>query len=687
MKKTTFLKTIFLLTVLLVGSINVWADKITITGADMTGTDGAQAITKSGIGFNGFLKQYNSTKIWFTSGTGYIYNTVSLGSITKITLSYNTGGSSSAIQRFNVGSTAMSSYMTAGGTTVSTSTGGSTYDFIGGVGNGFFNLSVSNKNLQLVSLEIEYTLAASCTPSNLAFANPTVDKLMTDAPFTITATSDNATTAISYSSTNEAVAIVNPTSGEVTIVSAGSTIISATQLAGTHNSTDYCATVATYNLEVASTLPTITITDITELEMQTNVGDTDSETMQVNATKLTNNIILSITGTDAAMFSVTPTPITPTSGTVSNVDITINYVPTEAGSHTATLNIASVGAETVTRSLSGSSTWAPLAKPTLTGATNISNTALTLNWDAVSGATDYLVNVYTKEGGSANATDLFISEYVEGSGYNKVIEIYNGTGTSIDLSKYSLKKQTNGDGIYASELILSGTLLNNNVFVISHNHDDVDALIKAAADLTNNTAINFNGNDAVALFKNGVKIDEVGVSGQLADWGKDLTLIRKSSVLSPKDTYDEADWNIEAQNYFDNIGIHTMEGGSSATPFAGSPFTVSTNSKELTGLSAATNYYYTVTAQNANVSSLTSDEYLVSTLQTSVYSPSGKLQLRIINGQAVFEASANQSFEVYNAVGQKLVSTRTSEGLNKLSINAKGLVIIKIDNEIVKVTL
>jgi predicted extracellular nuclease len=34
----------------------------------------------------------------------------------------------------------------------------------------------------------------------------------------------------------------------------------------------------------------------------------------------------------------------------------------------------------------------------------------------------------------AAATDLFISEYIEGSSFNKAIEIYNGTGSDVDLS-------------------------------------------------------------------------------------------------------------------------------------------------------------------------------------------------------------------------------------------------------------
>jgi hypothetical protein len=36
------------------------------------------------------------------------------------------------------------------------------------------------------------------------------------------------------------------------------------------------------------------------------------------------------------------------------------------------------------------------------------------------------------------ASGVFISEYAEGSSYNKYIEIYNGTGSDVDLSTYEL---------------------------------------------------------------------------------------------------------------------------------------------------------------------------------------------------------------------------------------------------------
>lgn len=42
------------------------------------------------------------------------------------------------------------------------------------------------------------------------------------------------------------------------------------------------------------------------------------------------------------------------------------------------------------------------------------------------------------------AKDLIISEYVEGSSNNKAIEIYNGTGETVNLSDYSVELYLNG---------------------------------------------------------------------------------------------------------------------------------------------------------------------------------------------------------------------------------------------------
>lgn len=164
---------------------------------------------------------------------------------------------------------------------------------------------------------------------------------------------------------------------------------------------------------------------------------------------------------------------------------------------------------------------------------------------------------------SAQATNLIISEYVEGSSYQKAIEIFNGTGAPVDLSTVSLKKQTNGAGTFGSELILSGTLANNDVYVIVNSTSGGTNLAgQPYVDLaTTSQAVNFNGNDAVGLFRNGVMIDVVGIVDQVDVWGADMTLIRNPNIASPSTVFSFNDWTQHPQNYFTDLGLHTFTGG------------------------------------------------------------------------------------------------------------------------------
>ncbi|WP_442787150.1 choice-of-anchor D domain-containing protein [Flavobacterium suncheonense] len=96
--------------------------------------------------------------------------------------------------------------------------------------------------------------------------------------------------------------------------------------------------------------------------------------------------------------------------------------------------------------------------------------------------------------GWGQATDLFISEYVEGSNNEKYIEIYNGTGASVNLSDYRLRLYANGSATVSNDVLLSGTLADGQVIVYKNSL----ATLFAG---TNNAAVNFNGDDALALFK------------------------------------------------------------------------------------------------------------------------------------------------------------------------------------------
>ena len=171
---------------------------------------------------------------------------------------------------------------------------------------------------------------------------------------------------------------------------------------------------------------------------------------------------------------------------------------------------------------------------------------------------------------SAATTELFISEYIEGSSFNKAVEIFNGTGASVDLSQYSIECYSNGATSPTASTALSGTLSDGDVFVIAH--ASADQAILDVADMTS-SVINFNGDDAFALRKGTAYVDVIGQIGYRPSsgyWGsgeattKDDTLVRKSEIcVGDTDGSNEFDpvyeWEGYDQNTFDNLGAHTCD--------------------------------------------------------------------------------------------------------------------------------
>ncbi|MGD9628193.1 MAG: Calx-beta domain-containing protein [Pyrinomonadaceae bacterium] len=183
------------------------------------------------------------------------------------------------------------------------------------------------------------------------------------------------------------------------------------------------------------------------------------------------------------------------------------------------------------------------------------------------------------------ATDLFISEYIEGSSNNKAIEIYNGTGGPIDLGtgNYVLQLYSNGAAAPSQSFNLDGIIADGDVFVLSRN--DADAAILAVIDVAAPIVINFNGDDAIVLRKGGVSGTILDVFGQIGfdpgtEWGTGLTstldntLVRKSSICSGDtdggNAFDPSvEWDGFANNTFTNLGSHTANcGGGSPGAFS-----------------------------------------------------------------------------------------------------------------------
>jgi hypothetical protein len=194
-----------------------------------------------------------------------------------------------------------------------------------------------------------------------------------------------------------------------------------------------------------------------------------------------------------------------------------------------------------------------------------------------------------------DCTDLFFSEYVEGYGQNKAIEVYNPTSATIDLSAYQIERYSNGATNSSSGGVtnLTGILVSGDAFVITSGETDtsstfgfIDPILFSMSDLAEPvgsypTPLHMNGNDAMVLTKNGEIIDVIGkvgedpASGAWTDdvnsgftmgswWTAQHTLIRKASVkvgdINGVDLFNPSlEWDSLVVGSWTNLGTHTCD--------------------------------------------------------------------------------------------------------------------------------
>jgi uncharacterized protein len=170
--------------------------------------------------------------------------------------------------------------------------------------------------------------------------------------------------------------------------------------------------------------------------------------------------------------------------------------------------------------------------------------------------------------------DLFISEYVEGSGNNKALELYNPTAQDINLSGYAIKVYFNGSSNVGTTINLQGSVPANGTFVYASS--SAVAELVALADQTSGSSL-WNGDDAIALTKNDSVIDSIGQIGldPGSAWGSgDITTandtLRRNGVLYDTNTTDSFDpsaqWSGFAQDDFSDIGLFNGNGGGPVDP-------------------------------------------------------------------------------------------------------------------------
>lgn len=271
---------------------------------------------------------------------------------------------------------------------------------------------------------------------------------------------------------------------------------------------------------------------------------------------------------------------------------------------------------------------------------------------------------------NAQCNELFISEYVEGSGNNKALEIYNPTNAPINLTGYRIERFSNGSSSSSSGgvLNLSGTIAAYSAFVIANGQTTgspsspaCDPALQALADQLDGVypaPTYMNGNDAIVLYKNTAIIDILGKTGDAAMttaygwsdafpydgsagaiWTENHTLVRKPSVTqgvatNPATFIVTTQWDSLPVNTWTNLGTHVC---------------------------------------NCAVTGIEEVNNLVSVLMYP--NPADNSHFNIVAGESI------EKIEVYNLVGQQLVAQNGNNDTYatvETGTLSKGIYIVKV---------
>ncbi|MFM7233576.1 MAG: lamin tail domain-containing protein, partial [Flavobacteriales bacterium] len=172
-------------------------------------------------------------------------------------------------------------------------------------------------------------------------------------------------------------------------------------------------------------------------------------------------------------------------------------------------------------------------------------------------------------------TELFFSEYLEGTNGTKALEIFNPSLASVDLSEYSIVQYANGAAAPTNTLALTGTLGPFGTYVIANPGQGggggaASQTVLGLADLVNQIA-NYNGNDALELRHNDTIIDVIGVVGENPGTGAgwpvgnattfDVDLVRQFNIQSPMPVWaiSAGQWDVYAVNDYSHLGNHFFQ--------------------------------------------------------------------------------------------------------------------------------
>ncbi|WP_053970960.1 choice-of-anchor D domain-containing protein [Mangrovimonas sp. ST2L15] len=348
----------------------------------------------------------------------------------------------------------------------------------------------------------------------------------------------------------------------------------------------------------------------------TVMGDSSSpKTFHVSNEGTSDLDLTSITSSNPTEFSISLNPSPSTISSNTEVDFEIVFSPTGVGLRTSTITIISNDSDenpytfqvqgngdcaaspitispmsgpeatiiNITGINFGSATTATLNGVSISSVNVISSTELELS--VPSGATTgsleitndlgclsselFIVidnQISSCEGNSGiSPTELFISEVTDhGTGHHSYVEIFNGTGATVNLSGYEIRIHNNGASTATSSVTLSGSIINGDVFVLAFGQSDAtDAHASHGFDQSSNVN-GINEDDHIRLYNGTTWIDLWGdTSGDsFTIASKNYTYRRKNTgIIAPSTTWNSNDWDSFSPVDYTDIGTFDFSTG------------------------------------------------------------------------------------------------------------------------------
>jgi hypothetical protein len=342
------------------------------------------------------------------------------------------------------------------------------------------------------------------------------------------------------------------------------------------------------------------------------------------------------------------TTIAFSSSTLASTPVYVRFTPQTAGAKTGNVTVAGGGATTINVALSGTAT-APAVPPApvATAATSVGSSGFTANWNAVSGATGYRLDVYTLSAGSGgsviggwnfdvnstanqlsdtgNANNINIQTLTTGGGTSTIgavggpssltgLNPYAATATGWDNGANTKYWQVDVNTLGATNLTVSSIQGSSGSgpkdFKIQYKVGASGTWSDVVGGTVTMSVAASSGNSATWVALNDVPLPAAADNQSLVS----LRWIMTSNTPNVTGT---AVANTGTSR-ISGIYIKTTAGGTPGTPVYVTGYqnlaVGNVTNYAVTGLASGTNYYYVVRAENAGGSSANSNEIPVTTL-------------------------------------------------------------------------